>query len=360
MRLDFGRTTVVFIIFLIIIAAIFGVSRFIQSQPPLEIDIVVDPIAEDWMKAAALAYNAGEKVVGTTKVQVNIEVIDDLDVWRSTIGWNSQNHPHGWIPSTSLSLELVPSSLPFDTVNNSAGYTPLVWGGFASRVDVITENGTQAFDWTQVQAIASNTRWDDNSFVNMAITWPTGSMAGVGALGTAAADFHQKTTLSAADLSDAEFTAWFAALKDSLLNAERLGDNPAGTMATRGTSAADFALLPEALWLNQVGALLANGNFVFSYPAYQFSLDFPVTVWDDPQTTDDERAAVASFASFLAGEGQSIALDHGFRPASGAVPQTASLFIRAAPSGIVLEPDMTNTITLSGRSLAEQLISLVD
>ena len=100
MRLQFDRTTIIFLLFVIIIAVIFGVQQVVQRQPPLEITIAVDPLAEDWVKAAANAYNSSTPVVnGTTRVQVSVIVVDDLDVWYDTSSWTSNNHPHGWLPA---------------------------------------------------------------------------------------------------------------------------------------------------------------------------------------------------------------------------------------------------------------------
>src|SRR5690606_14054287 len=146
----------------------------------------------------------------------------------------------------------------------------------------------------------------------MAINWATSSMAGVGALTTATASYGQDTNVTRSLLSDASFTSWFAPIRESVLNSERLGGNPAQSMAARGASAADFALLPESQWLTELDSLTANNrDFAFSYPAYQYPLDFPIALWSDAQVTTNERTAVQSLANFLANDGQELALEHG-------------------------------------------------
>jgi hypothetical protein len=370
MRFQIDRTTIIFIIFLVILGIIFGANQFVQNQPPLEITVAVDPLAEDWVQAAAQAYNGSNPLIanGTTRVQVKIVVADDLDVWRGNPAWNSSNHPEAWIASSSISIDYLPPNLPFRTLHGSLARTPLVWGGFANRVTWITDSGTRPFDWASVQEIAVAQSWanvgvtNDPSYVNMAIIWPSSSMAGVGALMTAAADYSQTTALSTDVTGDSSFVAWFSPINDSLQNSQRIGGNPAETMASRGSSAADFALLPELQWLLTVDNLTKNGDFAFSYPAYQFFLDFPMARWEDSQMTDNQLAAVASFGEFLAAEsGQTLAIAHGLRPANREPDASATLFTNAQAQGIQLTPDYGHLIEKPiSHGLADWLIGLVE
>lgn len=359
MRFDIDRATIVLVIFVILIVAIFGINQFVQSQPPFEISVVVDPLAEDWIMDAAQQYNNSNAIINNTvRVQVTIQVSDDLDVWRGNPGWNSQNHPIGWIPSSSISLDFAPSGLPFEVLDASLAYTPLVWGGFQNRVAVITEDSTQAFDWASAQAVADNSSWSDGGFVNMAINWPSSSMAGLGAISSAVATYQNSAEITRSTLTDSSFSTWFQAIEDSVLNSERLGGNPAQAMASRGSSAADFALLTESQWLTQVNSLSSSG-FVFAYADYQFPLDFPIALWSDTQTTANERAALQSFANYLSANEQ-IALAHGLRPTGTVLDSNATLFTQAAPYGILLEVPVTQTISNIDRGTADALILLVD
>lgn len=361
MRFELDRSTIVLVVFVLLIGAIFGINQLVISQPPLEIDVVVDPLAEDWLMAAAQQYNSNKVIVNnSSRVQVNIQVRDDRDIWRGNTGWNSQEHPDAWIASSSLSLDYAPSNLPFEIVSDSVAHTPLVWGGFQNRVDVITNNGVQAFDWTNVQTITAGASWSEGGFVNMAINWPTGSTSGLGALVTAIANYQNSTNINQAVLSDADFTTWFQPIEDSVRNSERFGGNPAQVIASRGTSAADFALLPESQWLTQVDSLLERGEVTFSYPAYQFPLDFPVAVWSDSSTVDSTRSAVESFANFLMTDGQAIALEHGFRPANTLIDADASLFANAINHGILLELPSAETVIVSDRSIVDAIILLLE
>lgn len=368
MRFQLDRTTLVFVLFIIILAVIFGANQFIQSQPPFEITIAVDPLAADWVEAAAQDYNDSRQLIanGTVRVQVNLIVTDDLDVWRNNPNWDGNNHPHGWIASSSASLDYVPPTLPFRPLNGSLARTPLVWGSFDSRLPYITDNDARPFDWAAVQDIAVAQRWsnvgvsNDSSFINMAIIWPTSSMAGLGAVMTSAADYGQTTTLDNTLLNSAGFSDWFTPLKDAMANSQRIGGNPAETMALRGTSTADFALLPESQWLLAYDDLAENGGVTFAYPAYQFILDFPVARWENPQSTDNELAAVASFADFLASEaGQALTVQHGLRPANSEPSENATLFTKALAKGIQLEPGYGQMLDSPTRGVADMLIGMM-
>lgn len=355
MRFEIDRSTIITVIFIIIVAVILGVNQFLDLQPPTEITVVVDPLAESWITDTVAQYNANN----TSRVRVNLQFIDDLDIWRGNAGWSGDNQPDAWIPASSLSLDYVPPNLNFEVIEESIIYTPLVWGGFQNRVDELTNNGTLSFDWTAVQRISSENAWSDGSFVNMAINWPTSSMAGVAAIADAASSYQQVIPLDQDALNDAEFENWFQPLQDSMLNSQRLSGNPAQTMAARGTTAADFALLTESQWLEQIDSLTTEHNISFSYSSYAFPLDFPI-VFLPSEETGNNQAAVQSFADYLTSDGQGIAIEHGFRSINIALDQSAALFIQGEPYGILLELPLRQDIADLDRNTTLALISLLN
>lgn len=364
MKLGLDRTTVIFFIFLAILAGIFGAQRFAQNQPPIEVTVAVDPVAEEWIQQAALAYNEKKTIVsGASPAHISIIIKDDLDVWRGNPGWNSNEHPHGWIPSSSISADLTPPTLPFEEIRDSVGRSPLVWGGYADRVALITANDTRPFDWPAVQESAVAQRWENlggtGGNINMAINWPASSMAGIGAILSATADYSASPNIVRQYFLEQDFLDWFQPIQDSVLNSQRIGGSPAEAMASRGKTIADYALLPEAQWLQSLDGLVQDG-FVFSYPAYQFVLDFPVLRWDDPNMSDAQRAGLDSFADFLLSEeGQAIAMQHGFRPAIGEPAIGTEPFAGAEQYGMQLAPDYGQQISTPKRASIEGAIGLV-
>lgn len=360
MRFEIDRTTGVLVIFLLIIGGLFGYNYFVEQQPAQEFSIAVDPLAEDWAREAATAFNQASPLINGQRVSINVTTIDDYDVWRENPGWNPADHPIGWLAASSASLDYISTSLPFEVVTASTARTPLVWGGFSERVTVLTQDGERPFAWDAVQQTVAAIRWSElgaqGGNINMAIDNVNSSMAGLGALLTAFANYGGNSMPDAALLRDDAFMTWYTPIVESLLNSQRIGGSPAEAMATRGSTQADFALLPEVEWLKSAQALREAG-FNFSYPAYQFMLDFPLSAWQDAQTTDLQRGTVAAFGEFLLREDmQALAVSHGLRPANAEPDESATLFVQARAAGILLEPDYGLAVQAPSRSDADAII----
>jgi len=146
------------------------------------------------------------------------------------------------------------------------------------------------------------------------------------------------------------------AIVASVPNFQTLGSNPAAAMASRGTSVAEIALLPEVLWLNSLSDLNKSDPITFSYPATQFILDFPLAMWDDNNTDDTTKLAVQAFADYVTGVGQKTVAKYGLRPISGEVTSTDSLFADGVSFGILLEPDYGQIVTAPDKNTTETLI----
>lgn len=366
----FRRSTIVVVLFGLIIAAIIGYDRVVKNQPPLEITVAVDPLAENWIRKAAEQFNNTETFVnnGTTRVRVNISaVMNDVKVWTGTSGWTFDKHPQVWIASSSASLQYIPSNLTFVSLKPSLARTPLLWGGFQSRVAVITDDGQKPFDWSAVNTALKAGTWaaagasDIRGNVNMAINWPESSMAGMAVLFSGVADLNATDTLSRSVISSATFATWLEPFSAGVRNSERIGESPAQAMASRGTSVADFALLPEAQWILSLNDLVRQEAVVLNYPAYQFMLDFPMAIWNDQNTTDIQRQAAMAFGDYLLSPaGQQLAMSFGLRPAAGEPDGTAMLFTTAVQYGIQPEPDYGQLVNIPARNEADVLLRALD
>jgi ABC-type Fe3+ transport system substrate-binding protein len=363
----FRRSTLVFILFALIVAGLVGYSQFVQQQPPLEMTIAVNGLARDWVNAAATRFNATAPLInnGTTRVQIRVIDANDMDVWQGNSGWTLQNHPVLWLPASSMALNYRPNNLSFTTLEISTARTPLVWGGFSSRVAVITKDGQRPFDWGAVNEILAAQRWQNLGApanwgnVNMAINDPTDSIAGVAVLMSGAADLTGSGTLARDSVNSSDFNAWAAPLADSTRNLKTV--TPAQRMAQPGGIANGFGLLPEVQWLTSLNDLNKQEPMVFHYPGFQFVLDFPLALWDDSQTTPAQREAAAAFAAFLTGtDGQQLAIENGLRPITNEPTAADAIFALAAPNGIELAPDYGLQITIPERSIVETLLRAVD
>lgn len=359
----FSRGTIVLVLFAIIVAAIIGLSQFLQNQPPIEISVAVNPMAKEWMDAAAADFNESDTFInGTIPIHVTVNTVSDVAVWEGEANWSTSNHPDMWLPASSASVSYTPSNLPFSTVADSTARTPLVWGGFQSRITVLTETGT--LDWdvlaTAVQtndgnwaALGGQSGW---GFLKTAYARPSNDIAGLAVLFSGAGEFTGSTTLDRQALVADDFNDWMGAIVDSVPNFQTLGNDPAATMASRGTSVAEVALLPEVMWLKSFDGLTGNDPITFSYPATQFVFDFPLTLWDDNSTSDDTKAAVDAFAAYLTSTGQSNIADFGLRPAEGEPTETDSTFASATTYGIILEPDYGQIVNPPDKNTADTLL----
>lgn len=363
------RSTIVFFVFALLIGGLIAYNQYLKNQPPVEVVIAVDPTMREWANALAAAFNAQNVLIGASGQRASVRIdasFTDMQVWQDRTGWRSEGtHPSGWLPSSSLVTVGLSSQLPFVLVESSLARSPLLWGGFESRVALMTADGSP-FDWQAAQRAASAQRWQalggasDWGNVNIAINWVNAATSGVCAVLTAAATYQQSVTVDRAALMREDFGAWFAPLRDALLNARRLAGSPALAMATRGATVADFALLPEFQWLVALETLLRQERMTFAYPAYNVELDFPLLLWQDAQTTDAQRATLRAFADFALSEsGQAVLKEFGLRPASGSVSGSDALFARAVQYGVRYQLD-GQRITTPDRLLSEQLIRLLE
>src|SRR5688500_9200444 len=100
------RGTFVIILFVLVAGAIIAATTLLRSQPALEITIATDPLAREWVQAAALSYNESGATVGVgRRVRVLVTTRSDTEVLQTPWSPNTQqspgNHPVGWIPAWS-------------------------------------------------------------------------------------------------------------------------------------------------------------------------------------------------------------------------------------------------------------------
>jgi hypothetical protein len=360
------RGSIFVILFIVVAAIVIGASQFLRSQPPTEYSIAVDPLAVPWVENAVAGLNATSPVVnGTQRIQFRVAPIDDLNVWQGQANWSSQNHPVAWIPASSLSLTYATDNgLPVTSMTNSLARTPLVWGGYVSRVDVLTKDGTVALDWPAVQAAAAKESWSaiggqkDWQFIKLGFGQPGRKIGGLAALFTGAAARAQKDTLLAADIGSGDFRNWMLPVIKAVPN---LGGDPVLAMAS-GPSTVEIGLFPEAQWLLNLTGLLNKEDIRLNYPAYQMILDFPLARWDDNSTTTPEqREAAGLLNSWLSAAAQQAkAPNYGLRPAAAEPTDADKLFAAGVPYGIQLTPNFGQAVTPPSRSDTLGLIQWVN
>lgn len=359
------RGTIILILFAVVALGVIGASQFLRSRPPLEVTIAVNPLAEDWVQAAATAFNAREPVVNANRrVAVRVNVIDDIEVWSGNTDWRAgpieQNtRPSMWLPASSVSVTYATDnqSLPFELAAPSTARTLLVWGGYTERVVALTGFDPVEMDWEDIAISARQESWAEIGgdpawgFFNLAYPSPSDSTAGMAILLTAAASYHETTDLTSDSIRDPAFREWLEPVARSVPNFQTLGSNPAQAMAQRGTSVASIALLPESQWLPHLAQIGPADSFELRYPEYQFLMDFPLLRWEDETVTPDEAAGVNQFVDWLAAPArQQGTVDFGLRPAEDDPPETASLFVEAESYGITRVFTVNETVNPPRRS----------
>jgi hypothetical protein len=361
------RGTIFLILFVVAAAIIVGVSQFLRNQPPVEVAIAVDPLGESWIRGAVDRFNASEPVVNATqRVRVSVNVMSDMTIWQGESRWTTEDHPAGWIPASSVSQRYASDSgIPFEILTPSLARTPLMWGGYSSRVNVTTGNGTTPLDWRSVVALADEEAWANLpggetswGFVKLAFPRPDQSIGGMGVLFSGAASFSNSADLSSGAVQSQDFRNWFQPVIVSVPNFSTLGADMSAV--ARGPSTVDIAILPESLWLNNLDGLArydSTDPIRFSYPEYQFIFDFPLAVWDDQRTTEIERATLESLSNWLLSAAeQSQAATLGLRPAESDPATSAELFTKAEAYGVTRTLNAGQPIQPPSRTQAQGLI----
>jgi ABC-type sulfate transport system substrate-binding protein len=264
------------------------------------------------------------------------------------------NHPVVWIPEANYAVAYANEvNLPFSAIESSLAQTPIIWGAYQSRSIVIIDS-YGAFTSQAVQEAAAAERWESvggNSrwqFVKIAFARPESNGSGLAALLTLAGEFAGQPSLTGDLMSDAGLHSWLEPIINGVPNFSTLGPDPALTMANRGTSTGEIALLPESQWLAHFEELNRVEAIELYYPDFYVLLDVPYAIWDRSETSSEERRAAEDFADFLlSADQQRAAGEMGFRPTNG--PNLANLTPFSAATGIAQEELSGSEITPAGR-----------
>ncbi|RMF76724.1 MAG: hypothetical protein D6737_19540 [Chloroflexi bacterium] len=359
------RSTLIVIFFALVAIAVIAFSQFLRSQPPLEITLVVSPLAEAWVRDSIDALNNSDPTINTTRrFRVNLSVINDIDAWNSRAPWTPENHPTAWLPASSTSVDYFNETRRdgFRVFAPSIVRTPFVWGAYQSRWNVLTDEGSDPLDWDAVRGLAAAESWStfgvqqNWGFVKLGFNQPDRKMSGLAAILMGAAHFADNPATNTVTSSSA-FRGWMQPVLMSVPNFSTLGGDPAAAMA-RGPNTVEIALFPESLWLENLDGMRDNENVRLSYPRFQFMLDFPLAIWNDGTVTEEERRAVEVVRNWLLdSDRQRRAQDFGLRPAQG--EPDGGLFIDAMDVGIVLMPDYGQAVQAPSRGEALALLQWI-
>ena len=369
-----SRSRIVF--FLIIASALLliAIPRALQllptaptatPLPPLEVKIAVSPLAYDWVSAQAATFNARNPQIDGRPAHITLMSVDGVTVWQTGSTWTAANHPVGWIADATFALDYAAEAgARYEAITPSLASTVLVWGTFNDRARVLDTAFGTALDWKTFQAASVKESWkamggdESLGFVKPAFSLAHTNSAGFGALLTAAAANAGTDQLSDDSVRATDFQTWLKPVVDAMPGTNTLGAQIATTLAARGSSVADFALLPESDWVKNYAQIKARQDITFTYPGYNITFNLPFAVWSGAETTASERTLLRQFSDFLLQpDAQRQAASFGLRPAN--LPLNSAdiaKFTAASAAGIKLDTVPSTSIVVPSRTSALALI----
>jgi hypothetical protein len=308
----------------------------------IEVRVAVSPLVKDWVDAAVQSYNGQRRRVSGRVVEVQLEVQDSLPIWSAPGKWSATSHPLVWIPEMAAAVQYGNEvGLRFSTLQPSIASTVMMWGAPADRAQVI-EQQYGDLSWASIRQASAMSSWAqiggqaDWGFFKTGFAQPDRYTSGMAALLIAAAEQQNSGALTASALNDQTLIDGMKPVFESVPSFATFGASLAETIASRGASVADVALLPESEWLvNYSGLTSKVGAMAFVYPTYQFWFDFPFAMWDGSEITQQERDAAQDFLNFLTSDDQQRrASGVGLRQADG-TPAVTTLFDKATSAGVL-------------------------
>lgn len=295
-----------------------------SSNQPIALRVAVNPVIEPWIREAVEDYSRNNPRVKNRPVTIQVISQDSLTVWQGESGWSVLNHPQVWIPEANYALQYVQEGnlgLRYTVLENTLVQTPIIWGAYQSRADVIL-NEYGSFNGKTIQQTAELGAWSNIGgdsawrFIKIGFSRPDSKDSGFAALLTLASAYAESPSLNNQLMNDSALWAWLGPLVDSVPNFSSLGADPADWMVNMRQSAIEIGLLPENQWLIHYGDLSKIEPILLYYPENYLLLDFPFAIWDGQETTEEERQAAADFGKFLLSEAQQRAAgEKGLRPA---------------------------------------------
>jgi hypothetical protein len=248
-----------------------------QAGKAVRLAVVVPPVLEDWAKESGEKFTRQNPLITVNVTAMRgaeannrLNVITGLpDVWIAESDWT----------------RAAAGGIPYETEGTVVAQDLFVFTiARGSSADILSN-----LDWRSFARLAES----DPQF-RLAVP-PQGSVEGMGACLSAAAEFFQQNTLTAAQINDPSFRAWLAELLDAVPDLSR---NPLDQMVSRPPQA-DAAFLPGS-----DGRRLDPSLFVLQTPQYGVVLNFSFYTRTDWKELEEwkaglQRKAADDFRAFL-------------------------------------------------------------
>lgn len=386
-----NRTRWIFAIILAVALVIVGASLLLRGEGNLDADagftvarpenvtirVLTALPVEPWVRSAAAAFNAEQRVVEGSVVQVEIVAADGLtalgrwdrneygalpaDIRPEDLSESEQaaleSFPTAWIPDSRYLVELANASykerLGRDVFLTDGEYRArpiaislFAWGVYASRGQVLEQQfGT--VDWQTIHdAAIARGGWPELGgdpswgFFKLVVPNPNRNVGGLAAMVAAAGEYYDRTDISVEDVTNPEFQAWLRELMGAVTDFSSASAYTAEDFALFGYSVGDGGQLLESDLLQNMQGIVTRWEdpLQIYYPQYVTWFDFPFTVWVGPETSALKKNAALEFQRYLLSEEQQkAALAYGLRPANPNIPVDAtpeSLFVTWEDRGV--------------------------
>jgi hypothetical protein len=248
-----------------------------QAGKPVTLVVVVPPALEDWIHDSSMEFTKFNPLVTVT-----VSVMRGAE--SSTRLTAMTGLPDIWIAESDWA-RIAAGGIPFETAGTVVAQDTFIWAASSGSPQEILSG----LNWQSLARIA-----DTDPQFRLAVP-PERSIEGMGACLSAAAEFFQQTSLTAAQINDPAFKSWLAGLMDAVPDRSR---NPFDQMASRPPQA-DAAFLPLS-----DSRRLDSSTFVFQVPAYRAVLNYTFFIRSNWREIEDweadlQRAAAESFRSYL-------------------------------------------------------------
>ena len=383
------RTQVVFLVIIILAAAIVGISYLVrqaggvepliqmQESEVLEVRVVCALPVEPFVREAAKTFNQEKHELEGKPIRVEIIPMDGLTALAKWEREEMDPMPTVWIPDSRYLVELVNVAYKEkrgrDVFLTDGEYRtrPIAtslfsWGIYSSRAEVLESKYGQ-INWQVIHdAAIAKGGWPELGgdpewgYFKLVVANPQRNVAGLLAMVAAAGEYYDKTSIDVADVTDPRFQTWLEELMGSVTDFGISGYS-VENLALFGYSTGDGGQLMESdLLVNMAGIKTRwADSLVIVYPKYLTWFDFPFTVWMGEETTALEKNAALEFEKYLLEpEIQKLAAQRGLRPANLEVDITGpdSLFTKWQDLGAMTVVPRSTRMRYPDRDVLQTLL----
>ncbi|MGB7536971.1 MAG: hypothetical protein WBM17_00385 [Anaerolineales bacterium] len=248
-----------------------------QAGKPVTLILAAPPALEDWIRDASVEFSRLNPLV-----TVNLTILRGAEA--STRLTAMTGLPDIWIAESDWA-RIAAGGIPFEPSGTVVAQDTFIWAASAGA----PQNVLTGLNWKSLAQVAAT----DSQF-RLAVP-PEGSVEGMGACLSAAAEFFQQSTLTAEQINDPAFKHWLAGLLQAVSDRTK---NPYDQMTSRPPQA-EAAFLP----LSDSRRLNASA-FILQVPAYRAVLNYTFFIrsnWREIENweADLQQAAAKNFLSYL-------------------------------------------------------------